>query len=171
MNDTKISSGKRDDLHRALAAWEDIQGLWEGIPACHKQLLEYFGVSAQAAVWVAAVMPRRGIELPTPINEVLQWNPHIIAATAQSAKMGQGLLPTRTSQAVAALQARGVPTEYLTSGSLLLEELQEMQAIAQELQPSLQRWSDQPLLDLLLPIMLYGVAHASTGADDLLSEQ
>jgi hypothetical protein len=108
------------------------------VPASHKQLLELFGVSPQVAVWVAAIMAHSGPELPTP-GACWWWNPHGLAANLSSV-------------------LRFGSTEGIDPGGMLQEQAVEA------LQPQLQHWSDRPVLELLMPVLLYGAAHAT--ADD-----
>jgi hypothetical protein len=57
--------GLLDDLTTGLAAWQEAQARWEQLPASHSQLLQLLGVSPQAALWLAALMLRRDLPVPT----------------------------------------------------------------------------------------------------------
>jgi hypothetical protein len=127
-------------LQDGFPAWQVAQRQWEHVPASHKQLLGLFGVSPQAAVWCAAIMAQlshSGLELPTP-EECLMWNAHHLAG-----------LPPLTSTV-------GVDR---TDPQVL-----RVQAASEALKLQVQYWSNQPVAELLMPLLLYGAAHAT--ADD-----
>lgn len=130
-----------EDLQDGLPAWQVAQSEVQHVPASHKQLLQVFGVSPQAALWVAAIMVQVshiGAELPTPWACWL-CNPHHLAG-----------LP---------LSDVGDSTEGTNSSGML-----QAQAAVKALQLQVQHWSTQPVLELLMPVLLYGAAHAT--ADD-----
>jgi hypothetical protein len=65
----------------ARAAWQDVHGQWNRVPATHKQLLQLLGVSPQAAVWLAGILTKQPVPLPEPL-ECWTWNPHCVASNA-----------------------------------------------------------------------------------------
>lgn len=73
------SSSSNRGLRLGRAGWQLAQGQWQHVPASHKQLLELFGVSTHAAVYVAALMPTYEQDLPVA-SACFLWNPHIKAA-------------------------------------------------------------------------------------------
>jgi uncharacterized membrane protein YgcG len=144
---TPVTEGLRANLAQALTAWQEVQGQWDRIPTSHKQLLQLLGVSPQAPVWVAAIMPRTqaaaafevGLDYggldpaamakyePQQCVESLfpnycwEWNPYNIAQI--SIKWGS------TDPAALALQER------------------------------VEQWIHTPLPELLQMVLLYGVLH------------
>lgn len=56
------TASESKQLVQGQAAWQQARNQWQHVPAMHKQILGLFGASAQAAVWVAAIMSH--IKLP-----------------------------------------------------------------------------------------------------------
>jgi hypothetical protein len=75
-----------------------VQGQVQHVPASHKQLLGLFGVSPQAAVWVAALMASAscGGRAPT-FGQCIFWNPHLL-------ELGQRYPPEKLQALAATLQ-------------------------------------------------------------------
>jgi hypothetical protein len=96
------------------------------VPASHKQLLALFGVSPQAAVYVA-VFTRQTVCEVANFPACSLWNPHLLAAAVQSGIDDPAGLRLQAATALA----------------------------IEALQPQLQEWSDTPLLKLLQPVLLY----------------
>jgi hypothetical protein len=87
-----------DDLAEALAAWQQVEGQVDRVPATHKQLLQLLGVSPQAVLWLAAVSLVNGLPIYAP-STYWEWNPHNLATTEGSVLAGA--VPTAITSATA----------------------------------------------------------------------
>jgi hypothetical protein len=115
-----------------VAAWKQVKGQWDRIPASHQQLLQLLGVSPQAVVWLAALNQRRAAPCYPP-SAYWYFNAHNVAI-----EFGPELkAPLGVANAASAS-----------------EQLQNMQQM-------MQQWTSRPLSELLQPLLLYAAAHAA----------
>jgi hypothetical protein len=128
----RVAAGPPDDLATALAAWQQVQDQWGCIPASHRQLLQLLGVSPQAALWLAAIMPKLIYPVP-PIADCLLWNPHNMVTAA------------------------GAP--LVLPGAVTTSSMAASPAVLQ-LQKQVQQRANTPLRELLQLLLLYAATHA-----------
>jgi hypothetical protein len=129
-------------LQDTLAAWQQVQGQCDRVPASHKQLLQLLGLSPQAAVWLAATMLHTGEPIYL-LGPYWQCNPH---------KMAPGI-------------ARGLAEEV--PGSAPDADVLSFLSVQQ----TVQQWTNKPLEVLVQPLLLYGTMHsalAASGADEFI---
>jgi hypothetical protein len=126
-------------------AWQRAQRQWQHVPATHKQLLELFGVSAEAAVYIGSILSTD--ELPT-LQSCWRSIPHLSQIACGA--ITEAELQQWTEASVAQLQPQQRP--------------QQQRSQQQQAQPgSLDR--DLLLVQLLKPVVLYGAVHARADSD------
>jgi hypothetical protein len=105
--------------------------------------LQQLGVSPQAALWLAALHPRRAAPVYSP-GVYWHWHPgwHNVAVA---------FCPTLAAQFCAASMGLGRG----------IAELQQMQQM-------MQQWATAPLPQLLQPLLLYAAAPAAWGGDNFI---
>jgi hypothetical protein len=137
----------RQGWGRSMAAG---QGQWQHVPATHKQLLDLFEISTEAAVWVAAVMAHSG--LPSIDLCWLCWQ-------RQHAMQGVNITSTELQ-----LHFSTDPYWPAVDPAAVTEALRPHW----HPQPQPQPWSGMLvlLLELLQPVLLYGATYATVTAED-----
>jgi hypothetical protein len=105
-------------MRSALATWQEVHGQVQRVPASHQQLLGLFGVSPQAAVWVAALMGKPSHGVAPTFGQCQIWNPHLL-------KVGQAPSPEKQLQ-LQALAAALQPQLQCWSDTPLLALLQSV---------------------------------------------
>jgi hypothetical protein len=157
-----VTTGLPTDLAQALTAWHQVQGQWDRLPASHKQLLQLLGISPQAVLWLAAIMPKTksagalglAAALGTPevqLTAVLAEH----NLKAQQRRRGAATivpLPTPSHCWLWNPHNVGMP-EARRHG------YPQFPAVL-ELEQQLKQWDDTPLPELMQLVLLYWMVHA-----------